>query len=527
VLLLFKTSPTQGDFWWSDAPRHAMDGVFYYDMVRAMPISHAKQWAINYYLQYPAVTVLTYPPLFALVEAVFFALFGVSHATAQLTVSAFYLAAAWGAYFLARRWLSRIGALAAALLFASTPAIALWGRQVMLEVPTFAFLLWSAYFFFLYLDSDRPRYLYFAVLVVLGAAYTKQPAVFIVLPYLLTLYFVYRNSLFRRKEVWWSGALFAAVLTPLAIYTWLWGRANVQQAVGGGWVQHSRLSASTWSYVASYEWPLQMGWVVLCLAAAYCVGCIFKKEWRLPNPVLFFLVVWVLSGYIFFTVIAVTSQRYTIFLIFPFVLFAILAIVRALPARIAVYVALVFAISSLGYTLAKRHVPCITGYRDAAQYVCSMAPQNSVVMFSGWRDGSFVFNVRALPQCKNLTVIRADKLLLKVAIHRDLFGVKELGVAETKLKEMLGHFGVHYIVIEPNFWNDLQSMQMLVQTLHQDQFKLLNTISTVNNREHNGTTLEIYENLAPLSPGKNVLRVELPVSGIAVEGKVGQGDVTK
>src|SRR5208282_5397024 len=83
VFVLFKTSPTQGDFWWSDAPRHAMDGAFYYDMVRAMPVHHLKQWAINYYLQYPAVTVLTYPPLFAWVEAAFFTVFGVSHRTAQ------------------------------------------------------------------------------------------------------------------------------------------------------------------------------------------------------------------------------------------------------------------------------------------------------------------------------------------------------------------------------------------------------------------------------------------------------------
>src|SRR5271167_1204525 len=121
VLLLFKTSPTQGDFWWSDAPRHAMDGVFYYDLARALPVAHPKQWAVNYYLQYPAVTVLTYPPLFALVEALFFALFGVSHATAQLTVSAFFLVTAWGAYVLARRWLGRISAFATALLFIGTP----------------------------------------------------------------------------------------------------------------------------------------------------------------------------------------------------------------------------------------------------------------------------------------------------------------------------------------------------------------------------------------------------------------------
>ena len=137
-----------------------MDGVFYYDMARALPVTHLKQWAINYYLQYPAVTALTYPPLFALVEAVFFSMFGVSHTTAQLTVAFFLLLTAYGAYFLARRWVGRVAALSTALLFIGTPVMTLWGRQVMLEIPTFAFLLWSCYFFFRYLDSGKPRNLY-------------------------------------------------------------------------------------------------------------------------------------------------------------------------------------------------------------------------------------------------------------------------------------------------------------------------------------------------------------------------------
>ena len=521
VFLLFKTSPTGGDFWWSDAPRHAMDGVFYYDLARALPIAHPKQWAVNYYLQYPAVTVLTYPPLFALVEALFFALFGVSHATAQLTVSAFFLVTAWGAYALARRWLGRISAFATALLFIGTSVMALWGRQVMLEIPTYAFLLWSCYFFFLYLDSGKSRNLYLAVLLLLGAAYTKQPAAFMVLPCLATLYVVYRNGLFRRAEFWWSAVLFAVGIVPLGIYTWLWGRTNMRQAVGGGWVEHSRLSPTTWSYVASYEWPRQMGWVVLALAVVYGIGCVLRKDWRLPKRALFFLVAWLLLGYAFFTVIAVSSQRYTIFLVFPLVLFSILAIVRCLPPRIAAYFAVLFAVWSFSHTLIKQHIPRITGYREAAHYVCSVAPADSAVLFSGWRDGSFVFNIKTLPECKNLTVIRADKILLRVAIHRELFGVQELGVAEDKLKWLMAHYGVRYAVVEPDFWNDLQSMKMLVQVLHQDQFKQLTTISAVNNREHNDATLEIYENLAPISHGKNVLKVELPVSGISVEGTVG------
>ena len=521
VFLLFKTSPKQGDFWWSDAPRHAMDGAFYYDMARAMPLAHLKTWAIDYYVHYPAATVLTYPPLFALVEAVFFCIFGVSHATAQMTVSAFFLATAFGAYFIARRWMGRIAAFSTALVFIGTPIMALWGRQVMLEVPTFAFLLWSACFFFRYLDSNRPRDLYLVVALVLGAAYTKQPAVFIVPAYLVTLYSVQRNSLFRRKEFWWSALVFVAGLLPLVAYTWLWGRTNLQQAAGGGWVKHSRLSPTTWSYVASYEWPRQLGWIVLALAAVYCVGCILRKEWRLPKPALLFFLAWIIVGYGFFTLISVSSQRYTIFLIFPLVFFAILAILKGLPAVLAPYVALLFAIGSFSYMLVTSKVPYVAGYRAAAQYVCSLAPPNSVVMFSGVRDGSFIFNVRSLPECKNLTVIRADKLLLRVAVDRQLFGVQELGVSETRLKEMMMHYGVRYIVAEPDFWTDLQSMRMLVEVLHQDQFKLLTTVPITSNRGHQDAQLHVYQNLAPVSKEKNVMRVELPVSGIAVEGKVG------
>ncbi|MGC2112250.1 MAG: glycosyltransferase family 39 protein [Candidatus Korobacteraceae bacterium] len=523
VCLLFKTSPTQGDFWWSDAPRHAMDGAFYYDMARALPVSHLKQWAIDYYLQYPAVTALTYPPLFALVEAIFFSIFGVSHVTAQLTVAFFLLLTAFGTYFLVRRWMDRVTALATALLFIGTPVMALWGRQVMLEIPTFALLIWSCYFFFRYIDSSRTRNLYFAVVLVLAAADTKQPAIFILPAFLLTLYVVHKNRLFRLAEFWWSSVLFVAGIAPLVLYTWLWGRTNMQQAVGGGWVKHSRFSPATWSYIARFEWPRQLGWGVLALALAYCVGCALRKQWRPPKPVLFFLAAWLITGYAFFTLISVASQRYTIFLIFPIVVFSILVITRVLPPQIAPYAALVFAAGSFAYTLAAKPVPYVSGYRTAAQYVCSLAPQDSVVMFSGIRDGSFIFNVKSLPECKNLTVIRADKLLLKVAIHRDLFGVKEFGVTEVRFKEMLQHYSVHYIVIEPDFWPDLKSMQMLVALLHENQFKLLTKIPIVSNRERIQSELEIYENTGPMSQGgKNLLKVELPVSGISVEGTVGQ-----
>lgn len=117
VALLFLSAPYRADMWWSDAPRHAMDGAFYRDLFRDMPVGHLKEYAMNYYLQYPALATLFYPPFFPLVEALFFAVFGVSAFSAQLAVATFYLAMAWGAYFLARRWFEPMASLAVSLLF--------------------------------------------------------------------------------------------------------------------------------------------------------------------------------------------------------------------------------------------------------------------------------------------------------------------------------------------------------------------------------------------------------------------------
>ena len=520
VVLLFETSPRAGDFWWSDAPRHAMDGVFYHDLARSLPLAHLKQWAMDYYIQYPAITVLFYPPLFAIVEAVFFGLFGLSHSVAQLTVSAFFLATAYGVYFLTRRWLGRAAAFSIALLFIGTPAMALWGRQVMLEIPAFSFLIWGSYFFFRYIRVSKARDLYLVAGLLLAAIYTKQSTIFIAPVYLLTLYFAYRKVIFRRREVWWAAALFAVGLIPLGVVTWLWGRLNVQQSAGGAWVENSRSTLAGWLYVAR-QWPHQVGWTVLVLAAVYCVGAALRKKWRLEMPAVFFFVVWVLAGYVFFTLIALKLDRYTIFLIFPLVLFGVLAIIRGLPGRIAPYAALVLSVGMFSHTLASDHVPYVAGYRAAAQYVCSIAPPDSVVLFSGLRDGSFIFNVRTMPECKNLTVIRADKLLLVVMEDRRLFGVKELGVNESQFEGMLGRYGVRYVVVEPAFWNDLQSMQMLVRVLHQDKFKLLATVPVTGTPERDESHLEIYQNLSPASQTKDLIRFELPAFGVTVEGKVG------
>ena len=48
TLLLFVTAPHDGEFWWSDAPRHALNGAFVKDLVAAHPWHDPAGWAMQY-----------------------------------------------------------------------------------------------------------------------------------------------------------------------------------------------------------------------------------------------------------------------------------------------------------------------------------------------------------------------------------------------------------------------------------------------------------------------------------------------
>ena len=283
VAALFFSAPYDKDMWWSDAPRHAMDGAFYRDLIRHMPLGHLRQFAMNYYLKYPALTILFYPPLFPLVEGGFFGVFGVSLFTAQLTVAAFYLALAWGAYVLCRRWMDRALALAASLVFIGAPEVAWWGRQVMLEIPACAFLTWSAVFFLKYLDRKKPAPAYALALLLAGGAYTKQTVLFIVPALIWTLWRKRGLNALRDRHLWGSAGLLAALVAPLAVVNFTVARLNVGSVVGGSWNRIPVFSWAGWSFYARML-PSQLAWPVALLAAAGLALAIFRRERSAAQP---------------------------------------------------------------------------------------------------------------------------------------------------------------------------------------------------------------------------------------------------
>ncbi len=526
VALLFLTSPRAGDFWWSDAPRHALDGAFYLDLIRQHPFTPAdvRVFAAEYYLQYPALTILFYPPGFAVVEAIFFAIFGVSHEVAQLTVAAFYLAAALGVFHLVRRWRPDPVAFAVSLVFIALPEIALWGRQVMLEIPAMAFVLWSAHFFVKYGETQQSRYLTCAMFLFAGGIYTKQPVAFL-LPLFVWVLWRYNGglALFKRRALWINCAAVSVLMLPLAAVTLKYGAVNGSSVVGGKWATKSIYTLDGWLFYFEMM-PRQLNWIVFLLAIGGLVA--LAIAWKRGQKGAFgeaekFFLIWFATGYLFFTAIALKEPRLTTPILLPLAFFAV-DLLRRLPAPAAMPATVVLGAGTLAFTLVAKPVPYVNGYRHAAEYVSSHAPGRSSVLFSGYRDGSFVFNMREFQNSKDLAVVRADKILLRVLQRKEL-GVWDLNRSEEEILRVMEQCGVSYIVNEPTFWLDQPSLRRFQDLLKRSQFEKVAEFKVDGDIGEYDRVLEVYRNKAPLQTKRSPVRIELPLAGITVEGEVNGG----
>jgi hypothetical protein len=518
VGLLFLGAPVGGAFDWSDAPRHALNGVFVKDFFMQMPFDDPVGFAERYYLQYPALTILFYPPLFYFVSAPFFALFGVSHETALLVVMMHFVAFSCGSYFLFRHWLDERSAFLAAAILSAAPEIAFWGRQVMLEIPALAFVIWSAVCFVSYLRTSSAWLLYVAAALLVLGVYTKISVIFLVAPMFVALLWNSGATLFRYKHAYYVAGLSVVSLVPLVIVTMWFGQANVQSVSGIPDAEVSRLTLDGWLWYAK-RLPEQLGYGVLgalLIAAAFALAQ-RKRQW--PDSGLIFMIVWFVAGYLFFSSIDLKESRHTVFLLPPVVLAAAMLIRQVLQRDNAVIALAAVFLTTSATTLLERPVRFVSGYADAAAIVAKRASRNSVVLFSGYRDGSFTFNMRSREDRRDLSVLRADKLLLRIAVRRSI-GVEQKLLSENEISALLNRSGVEYVVAQPDFWTDLEAMRRLQAVLRSAQFKPVATVDTPANYPAHETKLIVYRNLAYRAGSREKLKIELPIIGRDISGSI-------
>jgi hypothetical protein len=514
AVLLFLTAPHHGEFWWSDAPRHALNGAFVKDLIAAMP-AHPAAWAMQYYVKYPALTILFYPPLFYVISAPFYGLFGVAHATALVVVLLHYFALALGLYLLARCWMSPIASIAVGLAVMAAPGIALWGRQIMLEVPSAAFAVWAALLLRRHIAKGRPVALYLAAFLLLCATYTKITAIFLFPVFAAALLTAQGPALFRQRHAWIVAGLTALGLLPVIYLTIAFGSANVQSVTGIPDASVSRASIAGWTWYAR-QMPSQLGWPLLALAILG-VSPAFR---RLARSDLVLLGGWFVLGYLLLSSIDLKEARHALVILPVALLAAGMTVYALLPERVAGPAFLLLVVSTGVYTWRAAPTPYVEGYREAAEWIVREAPRDAVIVFSGKRDGSFIFNLRAGPR-EDIGVLRADKLFLEVAVRREL-GVKQKLMSEQDIGDLLDRDGVSYVVAQDDYWTDLPVMARFQAVLRSPHFQEVARIPVVANVPTEDHTLVIYRNQGNVAAGPHIVDLQLPIIGRQVEGVVGR-----
>ncbi len=506
--LLFSQTQTQGAFSWFESSRNAMSGAFVRDLILAMPFGDPVGWAEAYYAQYPSLVVLFYPPMLHVVLGLAFIPLGVSHLSAMIVVFAFYFAMILGLYTLGRRFFGPLAAAGVALAYSMSPEVAQWGRQVLLEVPMMAFLVWCAVFGLRFMDSQKPMDLYFMAFFGLGSLYTKQTGAFVIL--LLGLFFLvtHGKSLLRKRYFWATAVVSVVALIPLAVIQLKFGTFNATVASGHpDGVSGFSFEGLSWYLV---RLPGSLGWWVVAPAIAFLLYSL-TRLFRAPlSRDAAFIVLWFMAAFLFFTIIDLKETRHGLPLYLPVVFAAVGFFSLPLLKKWQEYGGLALGVVACAMTLLFHPSPHGEGYNAAADYIAEHAPPNAVVLFSGHKDGDFVFNIRAHDERGDITVVRADKLFLGIKILPHL-GLNAVERSRNQITEELTRYGISYVVSDEESFSESEVIRNLISVLQGDGFERVAAIPVTGLPIVKVENLVIYRNKAelPAVPEKPSLELRM------------------
>jgi hypothetical protein len=488
---LYSLLPKQGDIWWMDASRHALNGAFVLDFLHELPLRHPLEFAYDYYRQYPALTIGFYPPLFSVILAGFYALFGVSERVALLCELTFLLLFAWGAYRLSRHWLTSGPALAVALLMIGAPELLYWGRQIMLDIPAYAFLIWAADSYVRYLKGTGNYWLYFAVLSAVAAVYTKYNAIFFIAVMGVVLLYARGRRVLRDPTAVRAALLGVLLMLPVAAIFFVFARYNLQQASAAPVADEA--GGGTFTYYASVL-PAVLSWPTLLLACLYVALLPFVPALRLNKIGAVFLIAWVVVGYAFYSAIAVKEPRHILFITYPLALAAVLLLDRLLM-RVAwrSLVVLSLAIAVFATSVIMRPIPYVTGLRESAETVARLSPPATNVAFWGHLDGTFIYAMRAYSGRPDLGVVRLDKIMFHdVAVYFEA-GLKENELTPERITDEIANLHSQYVVVQTGYMADYPVVKALETAVHSAKFREIKRITMSSNYTFTDVTeLVIY-----------------------------------
>jgi len=502
--LLLSRGITKGEpFYNNDETRHVMNGVFMRDLLVDRPVAHPLNYAYEYYAKYPAIAVPHWPPLFYLVEGLFFLVFGISVWASRLAILGSALLGAYFWYHIAERFGPPSRACLSAFVFCLLPAVMVFESVTMLEIPQVALCLGTIFFWLRWVERERAADVWAMAGFAAAAMLTSQKSIFLAVLLGLDLLL---NRRFRLLRNWHAGAALMASLAavlPWYLFSFRMLTTSYQRAMGN--FQHV---AHLWN-VLFYPrtLPGQLGIVLLLLACIGICWVAFRRQTQYR-----FLLLWVFSAYLSFTLIREKDPRHIIIWLPPLVYFAILGIEAVWPWKRwlwVVYGALGLYFLVVGIRFQR---PQLTGVEAAARFVMAQ-PDSDIVYYQGDLNGAFIFYVRQLDPQKRHMVAR-DKQVVATNIvyaHRQVLSTPD------QVLNFFQNWGIRYAVIESK---DVDPGLALVrQVLQSSEFEPIGTYPVRVNRgykEADAITIyrlrgEIHRMTHPADIPMMTIRRDIPI----------------
>lgn len=500
-----------------DETRHVMTGVFARDAVADWPTSTAdpRGYAVRYYVQYPALGIVIWPPFFYLAEGLTMRVLGTGYWVARLVVYLFAVLGGGYAYGLFRRTHGSPTALAALGVLGLAPLVFTYCGYVLLEVPTLALVMAAVFHLERYLGDERSGDAVLACLFAALAALTRFDGV-VLLPFVLLRLGVARKfGLLLRRPVL-VGLLMALLLTvPYYAFTWWVYGSGIHRAATAG----TGYEATAWlDFRNFYLYPTyvseQIGWVGAVSAGVGLVHSLWRDRKRSAVYVCLLG-----ATYLTFVPLAEPEARHAIYWVPALSVMAVRGVLAMagcaphlkVPACVVLIGAVGWAsIGPLGKTGWTGQF--ILGTGEAADQVVAKASGGRPVLYDGQLNGAFIYAIRRRDPERRMTVLRADKLLYSV-FSDPRGGYEEYAKTDEQVVEVLHRHDPEFIVVEePQVFIRTPAGDRLRRVLreHPADYSLDVAVPLRTNYENFAATrLLIYRKLRP-----NPARV--PVSALPV-----------
>lgn len=512
TLLLHLQGLGRGDFWTSDDARHALDGVFILDFFRDLPLSHPIDYLVQYYAKYPALGIGNYPPFFALIEALVFAVAGISFTGAKATVVLFSLLAASAWFRLIAQAYDEGVALWSTLLFVTSPFIVTHAQTVMLEMPALAMVIIAISCWYSLLAGKTSSSMIALGGATLLAILTKQTAIFLVPVYVISLGMTKGARRILTRSHGLVAGFFFLLLAPLAGLTMLYGDMHFRQVFGKAsfWAKHS-----VWYHLSFYPWDLlKSSWPIAFTGLLFLVYLVLSRQKMSDENRLF--AAWLLVFYAVFSAISVKTSRYGYFAVPPLTLFAVLGVRELLghfdAARLFPIV-LLLPVCWQTYQCSQLSHPDNRSYREAAELV--VANGAGIVFFhgDGAGTGSFIFHIRQLDIERKMIVYRSDKILASSAMD-NRSQLEEYVDTADEISQLFDSFGIQYFVTSRDHFG-IRAYKELGKVWGSGDFS--RERGFFEGRGKRMQYLDIYKKKTKPSPVATSLMMKLPIAGVKIE----------